>query len=464
MKNLLFDLYDFLINRNYSLVEIFYEKTNREELLLENGHIEKSSGGLMEGIGIRLQAGDDFFYFSTTDFDKDQNIRSLRQIPPAREKDNYGPAQSPRTFTPKIEDRLNSVKIPPASVTMDEKVARLMQLDARLRKMKKLTQATLRYMSSDREITILSSKTGHKKQRLIYTTAVSNLISQKNTELFSAYEAYGGLRGYEVMSEMEQGADLLINRLKTAEKAKDIAPENLPVIISASAGGTLIHEAVGHSLEADLVFKGISSLADKKGTKIAADIVNIVDDATINGARGSYHFDDEGTPAQRTDLIKNGVLTGFMSDIHYAEKINAKSSGNGRRESFAHKPIPRMSNTLLLPNKTGGGKEEDFIKDMKRGILVKKVGGGQVDTATGNFIFEISEGYYVNSGKVEFPIKHAIMSGNSFDTLMNIIGIDSNFGFGIGTCGKDGQGVPVTDAQPSILIKSLLVGGNKQQK
>ena len=189
---------------------------------------------------------------------------------------------------------------------------------------------------------------------------------------------------------------------------------------------------------------------------MANPLITVVDDPTLPGRRGSYGFDDEGTPSKRNLLIDRGILRGFMQDRLSAMKMNVQPTGNGRRESYRNRPIPRMSNTMILP---GQDDPEAIIRDTGNGLLVKKMGGGQVNTVNGDFVFEVSEGYLIENGRVGAPVRGATMTGNGPRVLMEIDRVASDHGFGIGTCGKDGQGSPVSDAQPTLRIPNIVVGG-----
>jgi TldD protein len=223
----------------------------------------------------------------------------------------------------------------------------------------------------------------------------------------------------------------------------------MPVVLSSEAGGTMVHEAVGHGLEADLARRGMSIYKEKLGERIGSPLVSIADDATIPGKRGSYGIDDEGTSGQRTLLVDGGILKGFLHDRLSAMKDGVAPTGNGRRESYRHKPVPRMTNTILLPGDTAPG---EILSGVDRGLLVVKMGGGQVNTVTGDFMFEVAEGYRIEGGKRGEPVRGATITGNGPDVLSMIDRVGSDLGFGIGTCGKDGQGVPVGDAQPTLSI------------
>lgn len=230
----------------------------------------------------------------------------------------------------------------------------------------------------------------------------------------------------------------------------------MPVVISSQAGGTMIHEAIGHGLEADLVQQGLSVYANRRGAQVASPCITIIDDATLQGKRGSFRFDDEGVSSQKTVLVQDGILKGYLYDRLTAMKDSCASTGNGRRESYRHRPIPRMSNTFILP---GDGDSKDILKSVERGFFVRKMGGGQVNTVTGEFVFDVSEGALIQKGEVAEPVRGATLIGNGAEVLKAIDMVGNDLGFSIGTCGKDSQGVPVSDALPTIRIPEMVVGG-----
>jgi TldD protein len=228
------------------------------------------------------------------------------------------------------------------------------------------------------------------------------------------------------------------------------------VVLASEAGGTMIHEAIGHGLEADLAMEGLSCYKGMIGQAIAGPLIDIVDDKTIPHSRGTYSYDDEGVAAERTVLVEKGILKNYLYDRFHAMKYGVPSTGNGRRESFRYKPIPRMSNTMIL---SGSSNPASIVASVDDGLLVKKMGGGQVDTVRGDFVFEIQEGYLIQNGTIGPMVRNATMMGNGPKVLMEIDMVGTDLGFGIGTCGKDGQGVPVADAQPTIRIPEIVVGG-----
>ncbi|MCP1328297.1 metallopeptidase TldD-related protein, partial [Halomonas sp. 707D4] len=242
--------------------------------------------------------------------------------------------------------------------------------------------------------------------------------------------------------------------------AVDAPAGQLPVVLGAGWPGILLHEAVGHGLEGDFNRKGSSAFAGRMGQRVAAPGVTVVDDATIRDGRGSLSVDDEGTPGQYTPLIEDGILTGYMQDKLNARLMNMAPTGNARRESFAHLPMPRMTNTVML---AGQDAPEDIIKSVKRGLYAVSFGGGQVDITSGKFVFSASEAYLIEEGRITAPVKGATLIGNGPEAMgrVSMIGHDLAMDTGVGVCGKEGQGVPVGVGQPTLKLDELTVGGTQ---
>jgi TldD protein len=232
----------------------------------------------------------------------------------------------------------------------------------------------------------------------------------------------------------------------------------MPVVLGAGWPGILLHEAIGHGLEGDFNRKQTSAFAGLMGSRVASKGVTVVDDGTLKDRRGSLTVDDEGTPTSRTTLIEDGILVGFIQDRQNARLMNMRATGNGRRQSYAHSPMPRMTNTIMLG---GDSTAEEMIKSVKRGLYAVNFGGGQVDITSGKFVFSASEAYIIEDGKVTAPVKGATLIGNGPDALTKVemIGNDPALDPGVGTCGKNGQGVPVGVGQPTLKISGLTVGG-----
>jgi len=353
---------------------------------------------------------------------------------------------------------INKISIDPFSVEIGEKTGLLRKMNDFARSQSpSISQVNLTYSEKCREIEIINDTGKIFTEKSIYTTFFVLVIAQKGGRIETGYRALSGYGGYEIMDE-EAVAGKVKEAAVAAARLLDIDRKiagEMTAIISSSAGGTLIHEAVGHSLEADLVQKEMSVYPGKKGQKAASPVVTLIEAGTLPGKRGSFSFDDEGIESQKTVLIEKGVLKNYIYDRETALKDGVPSTGNGRRENYRFRPIPRMTNTMIAP---GEGSPESLIKDTKSGIFVRKMGGGQVNTVTGEFIFEVKEGYLIEKGKVTEPIRDATLMGKGPEVLNTIDGVCNDIGFEVGTCGKDGQGVPVSDAQPTLRVPRILVG------
>jgi TldD protein len=271
----------------------------------------------------------------------------------------------------------------------------------------------------------------------------------------------GGRAGYlDYTGEWQNGADEALRQALVNLESIPAPAGEFPVVCGAGWPAVLLHEAVGHGLEGDFNRKKTSVFSGFMGQMVAAKGVTVVDDGTLQGRRGSLNIDDEGTPSQRNVLIEDGKLVGLMQDRLNARLMGVKPTGNGRRESYAHKPLPRMTNTMML---NGNYSEEEIIASVKNGIYAPHFGGGQVDITNGKFVFSASEAYKIEDGKVTRPIKGATLIGQGIEVMKKIsmIGNNTKLDLGVGTCGKDGQGVPVGVGQPSLLISSMTVGGTE---
>jgi TldD protein len=326
-----------------------------------------------------------------------------------------------------------------------------------------VVQVKVMYGDGSRDVFIANSRgfiTEDKRDSIIFV--VQGIVAQDSL-METGYEPIGGTRGFELLEEIppEVIAERAISRALRTIKARKAPGGIMPVVLSSEAGGTMVHEAIGHGLEADLAGEGLSVYSGMLGQQVASKAITVIDDGTIKGLRGSMGCDDEGSPSERTILVENGVLKGFMTDLITSHKFGLPLSGNGRRETYRNRPIPRMSNTMIQP---GTMDPDEIIRQADSGIFVKKMGGGQVNTVTGDFVFNVSEGYLIEHGAVGEPIRGATLIGNGPKILNSIELVGNDLGFGIGTCGKDGQGVPVADAQPTLLIPEITVGGEVQDE
>ncbi len=440
--------------------DIFIEKKATTFISCEENHIERIKSGTDIGAGIRVVYDDMTSYAYTNELDKDKLIEIADIASRAVKRGN-----SPVTldFKQIAPDFCNEVELFPGQVKTEDKVEVVEQANTAARKTGgQIAQVAVTYADAVQDVVIANSLGRYVQDKRVRTRLSVTAIANGGNMIQTGFDSNGGACGFELfkrVSPWEMGQKAATRAL-TMLQAKPAPAGNMPVVMAGEAGGTMVHEACGHGLEADLVQKGLSVYAGKQGQQVAADTVTVIDDGTIPGKFGTMVFDDEGFPTQKTVLIENGVLQGYMYDYLTARRDDTCSTGNGRRESFEDKPIPRMRNTYIAPGKDG---PDLIVKAVKDGLLVKKMGGGQVNTVNGDFMFEVAEGYRICNGKIAYPVKGATLTGNGPQALKNIDMVGSDFGFTIGVCGKNGQGAPVSDAQPTIRIPELIVGGTEYQ-
>jgi len=432
--------------------EIFYEHSRTTRMELEEGKLSKITYGYEEGIGLRLiKKGRTYYGFTT-----EPTLKSVLEVAKtlARGEESTPVAVGKRHirgFIPVLED--------PDEKDLPFRAQILRRAEEKARSFgDRIKQVLAVLADKTREILVINSfgeSAEDTQKRVVFFVEV---VAGDGQILQRGYESTGGTGGYELLGGdvPERIAEKAARRALTALKAKPAPAGTFTVVMASEAGGTMIHEAVGHGLEADLVQQGLSVYAGKLGKKVASELVSVVDDATVPRANGTFNVDDEGVPARRTVLIKDGILVGYMYDRLRAMREGVESTGNGRRQSYAHIPMVRMTNTFI---ERGKENPEDIIKDTKKGVLVVKMGGGEVNTVTGDFVFEVMEGYLIEGGEVTYPIRGAVLMGNGPKALTQVDAVGNDLGWSIGTCGKEGQGVPVGDAQPTIRIRSLTLGG-----
>ena len=366
---------------------------------------------------------------------------------------------APEPGRPDELPRPSVVRIDPRTVGVERKTALLRRVDEVARAAdSRIQQVTAVYAESVQDVVIASSDGLHRTDVRTQMSLGVIAVAKQGEVLESGFEALRGTVGFELFTDeaVEATARAAARRAALNVGADPAPAGTFTVVLSSEAGGTLIHESVGHGLEADLNLKGLSVYSGRIGQKVASELITVVDDGTVAGRRGTQAMDDEGTPTHRTVLIERGILRTYMSDRKHAAKLAIERSGNGRRESFRHLPICRMTNTMIEP---GTSDPDEIVRSVKDGILVKKMGGGQVDVVSGNFAFEISECYRIRDGKVAEPLRGATLVGQGPKLMSEIDMVGSDLGWSTGTCGKDGQGAPVADAQPTIRIPSVVVGG-----
>ncbi len=432
--------------------EIFYERSRVCRISLEDNKISKVQWGVDEGVGIRLIKDGKTYYGYTTDITF-ENLMNLTGNLARSNGDGFV------AFGKRYIKGWTDVKVDIDDKDITYRIEFLKRANDTARSYgDRIKQVTVVLSDKTRDILILNNlgeMAEDVQKKVVFFTEV---VAGDGILLQRGYESAGGSKGFEVLEENppELIAKRAAERSLLMLSAKPAPAGTFTVVLSSQAGGTMIHEAVGHGLEADLVQKGLSVYKGKIGQKVASDLVTVIDDATIEGYNGSYTVDDEGVMAQKKVLIEKGHLVGYMYDRLTAMREDKRSTGNGRRQSYAHIPIVRMTNTYVAP---GDSDLEDIIKDTKRGVYVVKMGGGEVNTVTGDFVFEVMEGYMIENGEITYPIRSAVLLGNGPKALQDVDAVGRDLGWSIGTCGKDNQGVPVADAQPTLRIKSMVLGG-----
>ena len=440
--------------RGGDLAEVYWEKARSATVVLEAGRVEEARAGIRHGAGIRVVEGEHEVYGHQTGPDPS----SLEDL--AREVARLRPGSEPTVVASGAAAPLAGPgRDPFAGLDLAARADLARRLDRAARAVdRRVAQVRVIYQDHAQEVWVAPSD-GPPVRDLRTGFYLGVLVVARDGEVVqTGYEAVAATRGWEVFDEQppEELAVTATRRAVRLLSAPRAPAGRMPVVLASQAGGTMVHEAVGHGLEADLVLQGHSVYAGRVGETVASELVTVVDDPTLPGRRGSYRFDDEGTPAQRTVLVERGVLKGFLHSRTTARRMGARPTGHGRRESFAHRPIPRMGNTLIAP---GPHDPEEILRETPTGLYVTRMGGGQVDTVSGDFVFEVAEGFRIESGRVGEPVRGATLVGNGPRVLREIDRVGSDLGFSVGTCGKDGQGVPVADAQPTLRIPEMVVGG-----
>ncbi len=438
------------------LAEAFFERSDGLTLQMENRQLDKTTSGRDVGLALRVLHGERTAFGYTNEISQAAALRladDLAAAVAAGESSRIGPivhGQAPPRH--QVSRPTEAGTLAGKAELVHRASRRAWGLDKRVRQVKVV------YAERRQEIFVANSEGLAVSDLRPYLVFMVQVVAADGGVIQTGYQPVGGLRGLELFDEEppEAVAEQAARRAVTALTAPPAPGGRMPVVLAGASGGTMIHEAVGHGLEADLSLENLSIYAGKLGQTVASPLITVIDDATLPGRRGSYGCDDEGAPGARTVLIEAGVLKAYLTDRLYARKGGLPASGNGRRESYRHRPICRMSNTFIAP---GASDPAAIVRSVDKGLFVARMGGGQVNTANGDFVFEVQEGYLLEGGAVGRPVRGATLVGNGPEVLRSIDMVGADLGWGIGTCGKDAQGVPVADAQPTLRIPEILVGG-----
>ncbi len=439
--------------------ELYFESTDFETIHFTDSRIQNISQNSSQGFGFRT-VKDDTVAFSSSDNLTLKNIVKASKTISSINNSNY----KDDTVYQKIKQSkpLYVSKNPLINLELSKKINLLEKINDFARKLdNRVIQVSVSLTGSFTSIQILKKDfENHADLRPLVRLNVQIVVESQNKKSFGS-SGYGGRSLYDEWVNEKNWKIKVKEALRLAVLNLDAQPApagELPVVLGSGWPGVMLHEAVGHGLEGDFNRKGTSIYSNKIGERVASKGVNVFDDGTIINRRGSLNIDDEGIPTSKNLLIEDGILVKYMQDTQNAYLMNVKPTGNGRRQSFAHCPMPRMTNTYL---DNGNFIPEEIIKTVDRGIYAVNFGGGQVDITSGDFVFSSSEAYLIENGKIKYPIKGATLIGNGGNAMHKIkmIGNDLKLDDGIGTCGKDGQGVPVGVGQPTLLMDGITIGG-----
>ncbi len=438
--------------------ELFLEYRESEMISLDDRVIRSASFDTSTGFGLRAVLGDEAAYAHSDEISEDALRRAAATVGMVRAGRSGTVADRPRA----TNTRLYSDANPLAEAEFGARAAILSEIDGYARGRDTRVVQVMASLAAEWQAVQILRADGHRVADLrpLVRLNVSVVVEADGRRESGSYGS-GGRVAYATVLNQASWKHAVDEALRQALVNLDSRPApagEMEVVLGSGWPGILLHEAVGHGLEGDFNRKGSSAFAGLMGKRVASPGVTVVDDGTIEGRRGSLTVDDEGTPTSRTVMIEDGILTGFIQDRMNARLMGVAATGNGRRQSYAHAPMPRMTNTVML---AGGHSPEEMIRSVKRGLYAVNFGGGQVDITSGKFVFAASEAYLIEDGRVTAPVRGATLIGNGPDamTKVSMIGDDLALDPGIGTCGKNGQGVPVGVGQPTLKMTGLTVGG-----
>jgi len=453
---------DTALERNIDYADLYFEYTTTDSVSLEEGIVKSGDRHLEQGVGVRAVQGERQGYAHSDDVSLDSAKLAAGT---ARAIANESSSHAPVAITAGAPSHdLYPVQTAPTDVPVANKVEWLGEIDryARARD-PKITQVMASIVSQHKHMLIAASDGTRVADVLPLVRVNVQVLASDGTRREVGYQGAGGRFELETLRDPTRWQALVDEAVRTALlnlEAEPCPAGAMDVVLGPGWPGILLHEAIGHGLEGDFNRKKTSAFSDKLGKRVASEGVTVVDDGTLPGRRGSLNVDDEGTPTQRNVLIEDGILVGYMQDRLNAELMGTTPTGNGRRESYAHVPLPRMTNTFML---AGQDDPEEILKSVNNGLYAVSFGGGQVDITSGKFVFSASEAYRIENGQVGAPVRGATLIGNGPDVLTRVsrIGHDLALDQGVGTCGKDGQGVPVGVGLPTIRVDALTVGGTE---
>jgi TldD protein len=441
--------------------EVYLERRTTDTVRLEERVVREASRGITTGAGVRAILGDRIGYAYSDGTEPEGLIEAAKVAGEIASREGRG--EPVRLDRPSRAKPYSEPRILPIEIEASKKIDTARSADEGARQYdRRIAEVLIGLHDTDKSILIANSDGVHVSDRQIITTLRITAVAEGAGLSQRGFRSLSGTAGYELF-EQESAFDCAQDAARQAVgllQAEEAPAGKMALVLGNGRGGVLLHEAIGHGFEGDFIRKKTSLFTGRIGEKVAAETCTIVDDATLPAMRGTLNVDDEGTPGQRTVLIENGILKGFLFDRLNARLMNVNSTGNGRRQSYRYMPVVRMSNTFMLGGDTP---PEDIIASVTKGFYAKRIGGGQVDIASGNFVFEVLEGHLIDQGEIGPPVRGANLIGNGAEILkkIEIVGNDFLMDSGGGTCGKAGQGVPVGNGVPTIKVSEITVGGTK---
>ena len=447
-----------IMTHEVDYADLYFQYTRSESWGLEEGRVKSGHFHIEQGVGVRAVSGEKTAFAYSDDIRADAllnaaNItRAIAQAGQERSVPALIKRQPPSLYLPQD---------PIASLSAEAKVKLLEKLESYARAMDPRVKQVMASIAGEYEVVLIARHDGVMAADIRPLVRLSiNVIAESNGRREQGSSGGGGRFDYSGFSDevLQQYASEAVHQALINLEARPAPAGNMTVVLGAGWPGILLHESIGHGLEGDFNRKGSSAFAGKIGQRVAAPGVTVVDDGTLSHRRGSLTVDDEGNPTQSTVLIEDGILRGYIQDSLNSRLMGMPLTGNARRESYAHIPMPRMTNTYMH---NGNVAPEEIIKSVKKGLYAANFGGGQVDITSGKFVFSAAEAYMIEDGKITYPVKGATLIGNGPDALtrVSMIGNDMKLDSGVGTCGKEGQSVPVGVGQPTLRIDGLTVGG-----
>lgn len=437
--------------------EVYLENRNSRRIVMEESSFKSGLYGISQGAGVRVISGNKTGYAYTDDITSENLIRAAKVASYVARNSS---SASPVNVSEKSRDSFVTVEQPLGNIADPERIEVMKRADqAAMSYDERIKMAMISYYDEVRSRVIANSEGTYLRDELPLLFFIVQTMSDDGKARHMSRERLSRHSGFEMFNEVspEEVAETAAREAIAMLDAEEAPAGMMDVVMQNGWGGVLVHEAVGHPLEADNIAKGIGAFTGKVGQKVASDVFTMVDDGTIPNARGTINFDDEGTQAKRNVLIENGVLKGYMTDILSAKQLDMKRTGNGRRESFRYMPIPRMTNTFI---DNGDSDPADILSSTKKGLYVQSLSGGSVNPVTGVFNFTCREAYLIENGKKTRPVKGATLIGSCLDVISSIDAVGNDLAFGPGICGK-GQSAEVDAGQPTVRIRGINVGGSK---